>query len=296
MLGAALGRALAASGWQAVRLVRRPPMAENEIAWNPALEQPLPDPELLEGFDAAIHLSGANLAARRWSAPVKAELVSSRVDSTRALATLLSRLQRPPQTFITASAVGFYGDRGDEILDEGAAAGHGFLADLCRAWEAATQPAVEAGLRVLHLRTGVALASGEGVLARLAPLFRLGMGGRLGSGAQWMSWIAAEDWAAAVIFLLDHTELAGAINLVAPQPATNAAFTRVLARVLGRPALLPAPALALRLGLGEMAGEMLLASQRALPRKLLGAGFGFRFPSLEPALRFALQKSLRAGL
>jgi uncharacterized protein len=284
MVGSALRAALAARGDSVVQLVRREPAGANELRWDPAARTPA-EAAGLEGFDAVIHLSGANLAARRWTAGYRREIAASRVASTGALATMLAGLERAPRTFLTASAIGIYGDRGDEVVDESSTPGAGFLADMCRAWEDATAPAEETGMRVTHVRFGVALAAHDGALAKMLPLFRLGLGGRLGSGKQWMSWIALGDLVAAVLFVLDSNGLAGAVNLTSPKPVTNEEFTRALARVLHRPAVLPAPAFALRLVLGPMADEALMLSTRVVPAKLLDAGFRFVHPEIEGALR-----------
>jgi uncharacterized protein (TIGR01777 family) len=287
MLGSALRRALAARSLPVLQLLRRSPSAPGEIEWNPASATPIAGIEALEGISASIHLSGANVAGHRWTAAYKREMTASRVGSTGALAKALARLIRPPQTMLVASAVGIYGDRGNEMLDESSAPGKGFLAGLCEEWEAAAQPAVSAGIRVVNLRFGVVLGR-EGALAQMVPLFRLGLGGKLGSGRQWMSWISLDDAVAAILFALDTPSLSGPVNLTAPNPVTNAEFTRELARQLHRPALLPAPALALRLALGEMADEALLASARVLPAKLTAAGFQFTHPTLQQALVRAL--------
>jgi hypothetical protein len=288
MLGTAVQRALALRNLPILQLVRRDPVAAGQLQWDPAAVSPIPKPELLENLAAAIHFSGANLAAHRWSNAYKREMTVSRVQSTRALAAALAHLRRPPQALLAASAVGVYGDRGDELLDETSAPGSGFLAELCQQWEAATQPAAEAGIRVVHLRFGVVLGSGPGALAQMVPLFRLGLGGPLGSGRQWMSWISLADAVAAILFLLDTPSLAGPVNLTAPDPVPNAAFTRALARRLRRPALLRVPAFALRLALGEMADEALLASARAFPSRLTTAGFRFAHPTVDAALAEAL--------
>lgn len=266
-----------------------------EIPWNAANHPPIAHPELLEGLTAAIHLSGANVAARRWTPEYKRVIVSSRVDSTRALARSLAALRHPPATLLVASATGIYGNRGEELLDESSAPGSGFLADLCRQWEEAAQPAVDAGIRVVHLRFGVVLAprSAPGVLARLAPIFRLGLGGRLGSGAQWMSWISLPDLISAVFYLLENRSISGAVNLTAPNPATNAQFTAALARELHRPAVLPVPPGVLRLAAGEMADEALLSSARVYPSKLSAAGFQFAHPTIDLALAAVLAKPRR---
>lgn len=289
MLGVPLRRQLAERGTPAVQLVRRAPAGENELAWNPAASPAVANPEPLEGCAAAIHLSGASVAGHRWTEAYKRELFSSRVDSTRALAGLLAGLRTPPRTLIVASAIGIYGDRGDELLDESSAPGKGFLADVCRQWEEAARPAEEAGIRVVQARFGVVLGNGTGALGKVLPLFRLGLGGRLGSGRQWMSWVSLDDAISAILFALDSSELAGPVNVTAPNPVTNAEFTKALARHLHQPAILPAPSFALRIALGEMADEALLASARVEPRALLTAGFRFVHPTLPEALAAALR-------
>jgi uncharacterized protein (TIGR01777 family) len=287
MLGTALRQALSARNAAVLQLVRRMP-GPGQVMWTPAATPIIEDPSLLEGCRAAVHLSGASLASRRWSAAYKHELAASRVNSTHVLATALAGLQRPPRVLLVASAVGFYGDRGEEVLDESSAAGSGFLPGLCREWEAAARPAVEAGIHVVNLRFGVILGRGSGALARMLPVFRMGLGGRLGNGRQWMSWVSLEDAVAAIILALDTEKLAGPVNVTAPNPVTNAEFTRALARQLRLPAIIPAPAIALKLAFGQMAQEALLASTRAVPPKLLGAGFQFRHPTIEQALVAAL--------
>jgi hypothetical protein len=289
MLGTALRQALDARNAEVLQLVRRDPVASVQLKWDPTASTPIADTEPLEGLAAAIHLSGASVAAHRWTPAYKREIWASRVESTRELATALANLSRPPQTLLVASATGFYGDRGDELLDENSGPGTGFLADLCREWESAAQPAVKAGIRVLHLRFGVVLGPG-GALAKMLPLFRFGLGGKLGSGRQWMSWISLADAVAAVLFALDTSQLAGPLNLTAPRPVTNAEFTRALGRALHRPAILPAPAFALRLALGSMADEALLASARAFPSRLTTAGFQFTHSTVDEALRVALAR------
>ena len=288
MLGSALRDAFAARRLDTLQLVRRAPAAPGQVEWNPAATAAIPNPEPLEGITAAIHLSGSNLAAHRWTTAYKREMIASRVDSTRVLARLLAGLRRPPRALLVASATGIYGDRGDEILDESSATGAGFLADLCRQWEAAARPAVEAGIRVVHLRFGVVLGPGTGALARMVPIFRLGLGGRLGNGRQWMSWISLADLVAAILLILENPAMAGPVNLTAPNPVTNAEFTRALSSALHRPAILPAPAFALRLALGPMAREALLASARVQPARLIEAGFRFSQPMVEEALAAAL--------
>jgi hypothetical protein len=289
MLGAALRQALSARKQRVLQLVRSTSPGAGQLQWDPVESPAFERVEALEGLMAAIHLSGSNIAGRRWSKAYKQELTASRVQSTRTLAGALASLRQPPRTLLVASATGFYGDRGAELLDETSAAGSGFLAELCQQWEAAAQPAVEAGIRVVHLRFGVILGPGDGALGRMTPLFRLGLGGPLGTGKQWMSWISLRDTLAAILFALETPELAGPVNLTAPNPVTNAEFTRVLAGQLHRPALLRAPAFALRLGLGEMVDQVLLASARAYPSKLTNAGFHFTDATVRSALAEALK-------
>jgi len=282
LVGSALLRRCSKSA-DIIRLVRREPKpGGEEIRWDPQAGQIAA--EAMEGLDAVVHLAGDNIAAGRWTAAKKARIRDSRVDGTRLLAETLARLVRPPKVLISASAVGYYGDRGEEELDESSPPGPGFLAGVCRDWEAATEPASRAGIRVVIVRLGMVLAREGGALARLVGLFRLGLGGRLGSGRQYLSWITLGDVVEAILFLLENDSLRGPVNLVAPQPVTNREFTRALGRALHRPTLLPTPPFALRLALGEMADEMLLSSARVLPRKLLHASYPFRDPDLESAL------------
>jgi hypothetical protein len=289
LLGTALRQALAAGSLPVLQLVRRPPEGSNQLQWNPAAEPSVANPQALEGLAGVIHLAGANVAAHRWTAAYKREIAASRIDSTRALAATLARLSRPPQVLVVASATGFYGNRAAELLDETSSPGSGFLAGVCQKWEAAAQPAVDAGIRVVHLRLGVVLGPGPGALAAMLPLFRLGLGGRLGNGRQWMSWISLPDAVAATLFVLRTPALAGPVNLTAPNPVTNAQLTRALARALRPPAILPPPAFALRLALGPMADEALLASARVFPSRLLTSGFRFEHPTVAQALAAALQ-------
>jgi hypothetical protein len=282
MLGTALREALTERNLSFLQLVRSAPRATDQLQWD-ASGTTIPHSEGIEDLDAAIHLSGANVAAHRWTPEYKREIIDSRVNSTRALATALAGLRRPPKMLLVASATGIYGDRGDELIDETSPLGTGFLAETCRQWEAAAKPASDAGIRVLYLRFGVVLGP-EGALARLLPIFRLGLGGQLGNGRQYMSWISLPDALAAILFLLETPTLSGPINLAAPNPVTNAQFTRALADHLHRPAFLGVPAFALRLALGEMADEALLSGARAYPAKLAKAGFKFSHTSLIHAL------------
>jgi len=267
-----------------VRTVRNP---TGELLWNPASEPPMASTTPIEGIRAAVHLSGANVGAQRWTSAYKREMTESRVNSTRALARMLAGLRQPPATLIVASAVGIYGDRGGELLNESSAAGSGFLAELCQHWEQAAEPARQAGIRVVQMRLGVILGPG-GALAKMLPLFRLGLGGPLGSGCQWMSWVSLEDAVRAILFAAQRPELQGPVNLTAPEPVTNAAFTCALAHALARPAVLRTPAFALRLALGQMASETLLSSTRVFPSKLVNASFSFHHTTVDAALAVAL--------
>jgi len=286
LVGTALRSRLQGEGWRWLRLVRRPARAAHEIAYDPAAGSI--DADRLAGIDAVVHLAGESIAGGRWTPARKQRILSSRVDGTRLIAGTLAGLDKPPRTLISASAIGYYGGRGGEPLDEGAAAGTGFLPDLCTAWEAATGMAERAGVRVVRLRIGIVLAQADGALAKMLPVFRLGLGGRLGSGAQYMSWVSLTDLVSIIRFLLDAPQLAGPVNAVAPGAVTNAEYTRTLGKVLGRPAVLPAPACALRLALGEMADALLLEGARVIPTALSRAGFRFKHPDLATALRAEL--------
>jgi uncharacterized protein (TIGR01777 family) len=287
VLGSALRQSLGARGTPVLQLVRHP-AAEGQLRWDPAARSAFTDLKPLEGALAAIHFSGASIAGQRWTSSYKRELAASRVDSTRALAAALAGLRQPPKTLMVASAVGFYGDRGDEVLNESSPPGSGFLPELCQLWEAATRAAAEAGIRVVNMRFGVLLNLGPGALEKMLPLFRKGLGGTLGNGRQWMSWISIDDAMAAIQFALATPDLSGPVNITSPNPVTNAEFTRALARQLKRPAVVPAPAPALRLAFGQMADEALLSSARVVPAKLLHAGFGFAHPQIEQALAAVL--------
>ena len=285
LIGTALCSRLEREGHEVVRLVRRQP-ARGELRWDPeagALEQ-----EALEGIEAAVHLGGRNIVAGRWTATFKAQLRQSRVQTTQLLATRLAGLAAPPRVLVCASAVGIYGNRRDEELDEESSTGEGFLAELGRAWDGASAVAAEAGIRVVQARLGIVLSRRGGALAKMLLPFRLGVGGKIGDGRQYVSWISLEDAVAALIYAVENDALRGPVNLTAPQPVTNAELTRTLGRVLRRPTLLPLPAFAAKLLLGELAEEGLLASQRVRPTRLLEAGFEFAYPELEGALRHAL--------
>jgi uncharacterized protein (TIGR01777 family) len=287
LVGSALVPVLRAVGHRVDCVSRQPPRAgTTDIQWDPAGGRL--DPRALEGVDAVVHLAGQSIAAGRWTAAAKARIRDSRVGGTRLVAETIARLDRPPRALVSASAVGYYGDRGDEPLTEDSAPGTGFLADVARAWEAAADPARAAGIRVVHPRLGVVLAGQGGALAQMVLPFRLGLGGVIGSGRQYWSWIALADVVRVVELALALDSLAGGVNAVAPAPATNREFTRVLGRVLARPTFVPLPTPAVRLLMGEMGQALLLASARVLPRRLERAGFRFRYPDLEGALSAAL--------
>jgi uncharacterized protein (TIGR01777 family) len=289
LIGSALAAALVSEGHTVRRLVRHEAASgSDEIFFDPTGGRI--EAEKLEGLDALIHLAGENVAAGRWTAARKGRIRRSRLLGTRLIAETLAALDTPPPLLLNASAIGFYGDRGDELLDESSAAGDGFLASLCREWEEAAEPAREAGIRVVKLRIGVVLSCEGGALKKMLPPFRLGLGGRLGDGRQYVSWIALRDLVRAIIFILGRSDLGGIVNGVAPAPVRNSELTAVLARLLGRPALLPAPAALLRLALGEMAGGMILASGRVMPNKLLNGGFSFEYPDIESALKYELSR------
>ena len=286
LIGTSLVPHLRSQGHEVVRIVRG--TAEpDEIVWNP--EEGTIDATTLHGVDAVVHLAGAGVADHRWSASYKAAILSSRVDGTTTLSAALSRLPQPPAVMVSASAVGYYGSRGDEILTEDSGPGTGFLADVCRRWESATTTAASAGIRVVTLRTGVVLSAAGGALTKQLPPFRLGLGARLGRGNQQFSWVTRRDAVAAISFLIQHEALSGPFNVTAPQPVSNSEFTHELGRALKRPALLFVPETILRLVAGdEMTAEFLLASQRAVPEHLLAAGFAFADPTLPAALETAL--------
>ena len=288
LVGRALSYLLASQQDEVVRLVRRPARTADEISWSP--EDGRLDLEGVGPVEAVVHLAGESIAgAPRWTHRHKERILQSRLNGTRTIAGFLARSGQKPSVLISASAVGFYGDCGEGEVDETGATGNGFLAEVCRAWEGATAAAEEAGIRVVHLRIGLVLSSRGGAFAAMLPLFRMGLGGRLGSGRQWVSWISLPDLVRAAVFAIRRPDLRGAVNAVAPVPIRNEELTRTLGRVLGRPVALGVPAFALRLLMGEMADEMLLGGARIVPRCLLEAGFEFRTPDFEAALRGALQ-------
>lgn len=283
LIGSALVSSFESQGDGVVRLVRHPPETAKELQWNPTA--PISS-ALVDGFDVVIHLSGENISGR-WTEKKKRRIRDSRVFSTDFLSQALAKAEKKPSAFVCASAIGFYGNRGDEVLTEESPSGEGFFPDVCREWEGATKSAADAGIRVVNLRTGIVLSRDGGALKPMLLPFKLGLGGRIGDGRQYWSWIHIADFVSAVHHILKSSS--GPVNMSAPNPVTNAEFTRTLASVLKRPAILPAPAFALRLVAGELADEGLLASARVVPKTLLDSGFQFRFPELKPALEDLLK-------
>jgi uncharacterized protein (TIGR01777 family) len=286
LVGSALVPFLSTGGHRITRLVRSTDNAKDTIAWNPATRQL--DVGVLEGFDAVVHLAGENIAGSRWNAEVKQRIRDSRIQGTQLLSETIAKLERPPRVFVVASAIGYYGNRGDEMLTEESAMGTGFLAEVCRDWEAAAAPARQRGIRVVHLRFGVILSPRGGALAQMLTPFRLGAGGVLGPGSQYMSWITLDDAVGAIAHVMDRDNLAGPVNVTAPEPLTNRQFTKIMGSVLYRPTIAWMPAFGVRLMFGEMADELLLSSARVQPRKLIDSGYAFRHPDLARALRFML--------
>jgi uncharacterized protein len=289
LVGSALVPTLKAGGAHVVRLSRDGATSaanEERVPWNPL--QPI-SPDLVSGFDAVIHLAGESIVGR-WTTAKKKRIRESRIPATTYLAQALAQAKLKPAVFLSGSAIGYYGSRGEEVMTEESAPGAGFTADLAREWEAATAAASGAGIRTVHMRTGIVLSTTGGALAKMLPPFRMGLGGRIGDGRQWMSWIDLNDMVGAIHHLLRTDLVQGAVNLVAPKPVTNAQFTRELARVLSRPAIVPMPAFAARLAFGQMADELLLASQRVEPTQLIASGYPFRFRELRSSLESLLRK------
>jgi uncharacterized protein len=290
LVGTAATIALRADGHEMAHFVRPGgSVSAGDVRWDPAAGNVDCGP--MEGVGAIIHLAGAGIGDARWTEARKGTLRGSRADSTRILVDAISKLRRRPRVLLAASATGYYGDRGDEVLTEASAGGSGFLAALARDWESEGLKAEALGVRTVLLRFGMILSSRGGALPRIVPPFKFGLAGRLGNGRQWMSWIALDDVLGVIRALLADEQFSGPVNVVSPNPVRNAEFTRLLAGTLHRPAIFPAPALALRLALGEMAGELLLASQRAVPQKLVAAGYVFRFPELAQALKSILTET-----
>jgi uncharacterized protein (TIGR01777 family) len=288
LVGSEVVTVLSAEGHEVFRLVRRVPApGEKAVRWDPGKGEI--DAAGLEGLDAVVHLAGENIASGRWNAARKAAIRDSRVNGTRLLCEALAGLARPPKTLVCASAIGYYGDRGEELLTEESPPGAGFLTEVCREWEAASGPAARKGIRVVVLRIGVVLSPNGGALSRMLPLFRIGLGGVIGSGRQFVSWVALDDLPLILLHAFQCGDLSGPVNAVAPHPVTNREFTEALGKALSRPTPLPVPAFALRLAVGgEMADALLLSSARVVPRRLEETGYRFRFPELGGALRHLL--------
>ena len=286
LVGSALTRSLQAEAenTDVLRLVRKNPQG-TDVLWDPSSALTDEELEALSGCDAIVHLAGENIAEGRWSASKKQRIRDSRVHSTRRLSEGLAKLEQKPQTLVCASAIGVYGNAGDQMMTENSPAASDFLAEVCTAWEAAADPARDAGIRVVHLRIGVVLSDQGGALAKMLTPFRLGMGGRVGSGQQYMSWIALPDLVGVIRHAIFHDSLSGPVNSVAPAPVTNAEFTKTLGRILGRPTLFPMPAIVARTLFGEMGDALLLSSTRVSAEKLVASGYEFEFPELASALR-----------
>jgi uncharacterized protein (TIGR01777 family) len=282
LLGSALVTTLRGDGHDVVRLVRRPPRTGDEEQWDPAAHEL--DPSIISGVDAVVHLAGVGVGDKRWTDDYKRSIRASRIDGTTTIAAALAAATQPPKVLLSASAVGFYGDTGEDQVDESSASGNGFLAEVVRDWEAACAPAADAGVRVVTMRTGVVLARKGGALGKVLPLFRLGLGGRLGDGLQWMSWIALPDYLFALRFLLDHDDVSGPVNVTSPEPVRNREYTKAIGRAVHRPAFAIVPATALRAALGGFADEGVLVSQRVVPTRLEDAGFNFAFGDIDSAL------------
>jgi len=285
LIGRALVSSLKAGGVEVTSLVRSTPIGPDQIQWAPARTLA---PESVSGFDAVVHLAGDTVASR-WTSTKRAEIRDSRVGGTRTLTHALAKVAKRPRVLITSSAIGYYGDRGDEVLNEKSASGAGFLADVCREWEAANQPATDAGIRTVQIRTGLVLSAEGGALKKMLPPFRLGVGGRVGSGHQWMSWIHIQDMIGGIHHALKTDLLQGPVNFVAPRPVTNAEFTETLASVLRRPAIFPVPAFAIKALFGQMGEEVLLSSQRVEPARLVTSGYPFQYSELRKALEAVLR-------
>ena len=289
LVGTALIKSLEAEGHEIFRLVRHAPTSKTEVEWSPdrysiALAR-------IEGFDAVVNLAGESIAEGRWTDEKKRRIRESRVKGTKLLGDALANLTVRPKTFVCASAIGYYGNRGDELLTETSAPGDDFLAKVCAEWEQATALAAEKGIRVVNARFGVILDNNGGALQKMLPPFRMGVGGRIGSGKQWMSWIALDDVIGGIKFALANESVRGPVNFVSPNPVTNAEFTKTLGKVLSRPTIFPIPGFAIKLMFGEMGEALLLGGQRVAPVRLVGGGFEFRYPQLQAALGHILEKS-----
>jgi uncharacterized protein (TIGR01777 family) len=288
LIGKALTRSLKEKGHELLLASRGGPKSANEIKWD--TETGFSEPERLEGVDVVIHLAGENISGGlRWTDDKKKAIRDSRIKGTRSVVDAISRLRDKPKVFIASSAIGFYGDRADDEMTESSAAGDTFLSEVCREWEAESRRAEDAGIRTVLLRTGIVLSKEGGALATMLTPFKLGVGGVVGSGKQWMSWISLDDEIAIINFAIENENILGAVNAVAPNPATNEAFTKTLGDVLYRPTFLPLPEFAISMIFGEMGDALLLASTKVLPKRLLDAGFEFKYPNLKPAIEHAVE-------
>ena len=287
LIGSALVDALRADRVEVRRVVRGQPKGPDDVSWDPTTGT-IAD-GAFNGIDAVVHLAGEGVAARRWTAVQKQKILDSRVIGTAAIATACAAATRGPSVLVSGSAIGFYGDTGDRVTDESGANGSDFLADVCRQWEGATAAAEAEGVRVVHCRTGVVQTKRGGMLKKQLPLFKFGLGGRLGSGRQWFSWVTLEDEVRAIRFAIDNAAMRGAMNVTAPEPVTNAAWTKALAQAVHRPAILPVPPIAVRAVMGRELVDSLTASQRIVPGALLNAGFEFRHPTIDEGMREAVR-------
>ena len=288
LLGSEFSEYLLKKGHKVIRLVRRKPSSKDEIHWNPI--SGIIDEEKLENMNAIVNFSGENIGLGRWTNKQKKILIDSRIISTRLLADTISQLKSPPQTFLSSSAVGYYGDSGSTLLNEGAESGKGFLSELCVKWEKATESAMKAGIRVVQMRSGVVLSSKGGALKKMLPAFYMGVGGKLGSGKQYLSWILIDDFVRAAYHLLVSDNIQAPVNVTSPEVVTNYEFTKLLGKAIGRPTILPVPGFILKLLFGQVAEEILLSSTFAVPQILIGSGFKFKYPRLEDAFSFIFEK------
>jgi uncharacterized protein len=286
LIGSALCTYITQKGHDVLRIVRKKTSDAQEIFWD--TENKKLEVDKLEGVDAIVHMAGESIASSRWSEAQKAKIRNSRIEGTKQLADAISKLAKPPKVVVSGSAIGFYGNRGNEDLTEQSQPGTGFLADVCRDWEQAISSIRSKGVRVVNLRTGVILSTKSGALSKMLPIFNLGGGGNIGSGRQYMSWISLDDEVMAIWHIINTDSIVGPVNCVAPNPVTNQEFTQILGKVIHRPTILPLPEFAAKIIMGEMADELLLASQRCLPKSLLNNGYTFQYPNLEQALRHEL--------
>lgn len=287
LIGSALQKRFAGKGWETLLATRHEPKAPNEIQWS--IEDGFVDPERLEGLDAVVHLAGESVNGLRWTDDKKKAIRDSRVFGTRNLVAALSKLKDRPKVLVSASAIGFYGERGDEEVSESSIAGIGFLSEVSKEWESEARRAEDAGIRTVLLRTGIVLSKDGGALGTMLTPFKLGVGGVIGSGKQWMSWISLDDHIRVIEYVIEHDNIRGAVNAASPHPVTNEEFTKTMGDVLYRPTFLPLPQFVVSMALGEMGDELLLTSTKVMPKRLEDAGFEFEYPALKPALEHALK-------